>query len=38
MFDGSFADFAEACADQNARDHAAIMDAIKWRRVSTPAM
>jgi uncharacterized protein (DUF2252 family) len=34
-FDGAVADFAEAYADQNARDHAAYVAAIREGRVST---
>ena len=36
-FDGAIADFAEAYADINARDHAAYVQAIESGRVSTPA-
>jgi len=36
-FDGAIADFAEAYADVNARDHAAYLEAIKAGRISTPA-
>jgi len=36
-FDGSMADFAEAYADQNARDHAAYLAAIADGRVSMPS-
>jgi hypothetical protein len=36
-FDGAIADFAEAYADVNARDHAAYVAAIKAGRVSLPA-
>lgn len=35
-FDGAIADFAEAYADVNARDHAAYVAAIRAGRVSTP--
>ncbi len=35
-FDGAVADFAEAYADQNAKDHAAYLAAIRAGRVSTP--
>jgi uncharacterized protein (DUF2252 family) len=35
-FDGAVADFAEAYADVNARDHAAYLAAIKAGRVSVP--
>ena len=35
-FDGAIADFAEAYADQNERDHAAYLAAIEAGRVSTP--
>ena len=34
-FDGAVADFSEAYADQNAKDHAAYIQAIKAGRVST---
>ena len=37
VFDGAIADFAEAYADQNAKDHAAYVAAIKAGRVSTTA-
>ncbi|MGZ3641116.1 MAG: DUF2252 domain-containing protein, partial [Candidatus Limnocylindrales bacterium] len=37
IFDGAIADFAEAYADQNERDHAAYLAAIKTGRVSTVA-
>ena len=37
-FDGAVADFAEAYADQNAKDHAAYVAAIKAGRVSTTAV
>jgi len=33
-FDNAVADFAETCADQNARDHSALMDAAKSGRVA----
>ncbi len=36
-FDGAIADFAEAYADQNARDHAAYLAAIADGRVSMPS-
>jgi hypothetical protein len=36
-FDGAIADFSEAYADVNARDHAAYVEAIKAGRVSTLA-
>ena len=36
-FDGAIADFAEAYADVNERDHAAYVAAIEAGRVSTPA-
>ncbi|HYN48114.1 MAG TPA: DUF2252 domain-containing protein [Candidatus Nanopelagicales bacterium] len=36
-FDGAIADFSEACADVNARDHAAYVAAIEAGRVSLPA-
>ena len=36
-FDGAIADFAEAYADVNARDHAAYLAAIEGGRVSVPA-
>ena len=36
-FDGAIADFAEAYADVNARDHAAYLAAIEAGRVSVPA-
>ena len=36
-FDGAIADFAEAYADVNARDHAAYLAAIKAGRISIPA-
>jgi hypothetical protein len=35
-FDGAIADFAEAYADVNARDHAAYLEAIKAGTVSMP--
>jgi uncharacterized protein (DUF2252 family) len=35
IFDGAIADFAEAYADQNERDHAAYLAAIRAGRVST---
>ncbi len=35
MFDGAIADFAEAYADQNQRDHAAYVEAIRDGHVST---
>jgi hypothetical protein len=35
-FDGAIADFAEAYADVNERDHAAYLAAIKAGRVSVP--
>ena len=34
-FDGAIADFSEAYADENAKDHAAYVAAIKAGRVST---
>jgi NAD(P)H-dependent flavin oxidoreductase YrpB (nitropropane dioxygenase family) len=36
-FDGAIADFAEAYANVNARDHAAYLAAIEAGRISTPA-
>ncbi len=36
-FDGAIADFAEAYADQNERDHRAYVDAIADGRISVPA-
>ena len=33
-FDNAIADFAETCADQNARDHGALTDAAKSGRVA----
>lgn len=36
-FDGVIADFSEAFADVNARDHAAYLAAIESGRVSMPA-
>jgi hypothetical protein len=36
-FDGAIADFAEAYADVNARDHSAYVAAIEAGRVSAPA-
>ena len=38
VFDSAVADFAEAYADQNERDHAAYVAAIKSGRVSTTAV
>ena len=33
MFDGALADFAETYADQNERDHAAVLEASKSGRL-----
>ena len=33
-FDESIADWAEACADQNERDHAALVEAVKSGRLT----
>jgi uncharacterized protein (DUF2252 family) len=38
VFDSAIADFSEAYADQNAKDHAAYVAAIKSGRVSTTAV